>query len=102
MSVSYGLYTSNFLLLLHTHGSFSRAVPQQISSNEHARVISKFGHQYIGQRGQDSYVMIQKTTQGPENNKETLLVNLVTPVENQTRLGPTVVFEIDRHWVYTG
>jgi hypothetical protein len=46
--------------------------------------------------------MIQKTTQGPKNNKETLLVNPVTPVENQTRLEPTVVFEIDRCWVYTG
>jgi hypothetical protein len=46
--------------------------------------------------------MIQKTTQGPENNKETLLVNPVTPVENQTHLGPPVVFEIDRCWVYTG
>jgi hypothetical protein len=30
--------------------------------------------------------MIQKTTQGPKNNKETLLVNPVTSVENQTRL----------------
>jgi hypothetical protein len=46
--------------------------------------------------------MIQKTTQGPKNNKETLLVNPVTPVENQTRLELTVVFEIDRCWVYTG
>lgn len=72
----YGLYTSNFLLLLHTHGSSSRVVPKQISSNEHARVISKSGHQYIGQRGQDSYVMIQKTTQGPEIKIETLQINI--------------------------